>query len=351
MVMKKSEYFNIHGLTEDEKDAVEALAVVRYPKVLFVGKPIDHENLLRLMVYEEPCFDGWDYYGNDYKGNRAFRNNNSILGDFLHRDGSSGETSMVLADGTIYGSFNAPLWFTRWNIFLTEYEELAERHPFLDMVVVLTNASENPCEGCHDMNKSLTVYSFERIRNTCKWSDKCNNYCLPKIVTEYGKCVQALTGGEKNITGYNEYANEFMRSFCKHNMPINVSRCILITLHIHDGVVDFLVGDKARNKYLEYDNMYGDFRMSILNDPNFFGVVDKKRVHFNNAFMRECCSTIGTPEIWDEKIAPAIGVSFDDNDVEVITKDWLVSKYDEAFKNTPMEYIKIQKILNKYKLK
>ena len=64
--------------------------------------------------------------------------------------------------------------------------------------------------------------------------------------------------------------------------------------------------------------------------------------------MRECCTKLCYKELWNEVIVPKYMIPFKDEDVDVVTKEFLITEWDKAFGNTTMCYENLIEYQKKY---
>ena len=64
--------------------------------------------------------------------------------------------------------------------------------------------------------------------------------------------------------------------------------------------------------------------------------------------MRECCAKLGNAALWDEVIVPRYMIPFKDEEVDVVTKEFLITEWDKAFGNTTMCYENLIEYHKKY---
>ena len=60
---------------------------------------------------------------------------------------------------------------------------------------------------------------------------------------------------------------------------------------------------------------------------------------------RKIHKRICSKDLWDNVIVPKYMQSFKDEDVIVVTKDWLIEQYDKAFGNTSWSIENIKKYM------
>lgn len=173
--------------SKEVQDAVIEISDVRRPYKFYRGKTLTHEQLVELFVHEEPIFKGWGPNGEDLLEKKGcwydVRGYYGMIGCCLHRKSFSWLTSMVMSDGTIYGSA-LECKYPDWEEYLPDWAQFAKRNPFVDMIVAYTNNDESPCYWC-----DLVHYCEENRMISCEWHE--GGFCLAKQNKEYAdKCYE-----------------------------------------------------------------------------------------------------------------------------------------------------------------
>ena len=337
--------------TEEELKALEKIEDTKYPCVFFRGKPLTHDELITLMLHEEPCLQWWGPNGEDLATHFwEKREYGGSIGSGLQRKNDWGEEdSIVLADGSIYGT----KWLRKypvWDEYIPNYEALAERNPFLNMVIAVTNSDQVHCCLC----ELIDYYSARRKENRAPKCIECarckDGVCYAKLDKWFQKTVFELSRADWTDIDLTPYQYEVLKLTEATLTPINIANMIQLVIYVCDGKITILTGEKARELYIEYDNKYADPRMYIAQQTLFYGrnYSTKKRVHFNNAFMRECCAKLGNASLWNEVIVPRYMIPFQDEEVDVVTKEFLITEWDKAFGNTTMCYKNLIEYHKKY---
>lgn len=346
-------YNNVTDFTENELELLGEIACTRRPAIFFRGKTLTHDELITLVVNEEPCLRHWGPNGEDLGDKDMERDYYGTLGCCLQRQGFGWETSMVLADGSVYGSLLLPK-YPEWYEYIPRYEELAKRNPFLEMVIALTAIDENHCSVCGLVSKFALEHDWKDTpleEIPCLWEEGGMCYArLDKWFQNKSLELSETWGDKKHRFDVTPYQREVLRLTTDALTPINIAKSIKMVLHIKNGELTVVTGDEAGKLYMEYDRTYADPRMYIGQEAYFYGheLLLKKRVHFNNAFMRECCAKLGYTQLWDEVIVPRYMNPFRDEEVDVVTKEFLITEWDKAFGNTTMCYENLLKYQEKY---
>ena len=153
-----------HIADYDEEISIE-LSNVRRPLVLVRGRPISREQAMQLIVGEEPLFGK----GSDNEDPRFDPRSLGfgVLQDIFYRHPCSQLSTWVYTDGTIGGNLLHLGKYPELEDFLPMYADLAEKYPFLDIVVSYTLLDESCCGSCN------VVYHFSPL---CKPKD-----CIPSF--------------------------------------------------------------------------------------------------------------------------------------------------------------------------
>lgn len=157
--------FEKYKLSNFGKEVCIELHDVRRPLVLVRGKPISREQVMQLVVGEEPLFGK----GSDNEDPRFDPRSLGfgVLQDIFYRHPCSQLSTWVYTDGTIGGNLLHLGKYPELEDFLPMYADLAEKYPFLDIVVSYTLLDESCCGSCN------VVYHFSPL---CKPKD-----CIPSF--------------------------------------------------------------------------------------------------------------------------------------------------------------------------
>ena len=333
------------------------------------GKTLSHEELLQLLVNEEPIFQYWDEKQNeaekiddwDIKMTRGYC---GTLRNIIHRKCFSWLDGMVYCDGTIFGNFYEQK-YPEFEEYIDKWKRLAQKNPFVDMVVSYTDIDECPCYGCRlingDYNYYLEEYEREKPRFDIFDEDECyytyGNDCIlrnmGKVRRKAWECSCGTLKFDQKQDGKiqeDRYLQKFFGEMMFWIYPQEMSKHVQITLHIHDGKVDTYCGEQAVALFQGYDRLYGDFRMWVVNNSEFFGIdSDKKKkvyIRFDDAFMRECFRFAGLEEaIYDTIVKPEYLIDLSERETQVVTKQWLLEEYDKHFRGTELDIVHVNQIL------
>ena len=341
-----------NSLSEEIKEACQVISDTRRPQVFFRGKTLTHEQLVELFINEEPILRDWGPNGEDLCKTKRIRDTRGyygMLGCCLHRRGFPWLTSMVMSDGTIYGS-ELEVKYPEWDVYIPDWEDFALRNPFIDMIVAYTDNDENPCYFCDLVNHLGDKH--RDLNRKCRWGGTC----LAKLNRTFAdNCYVSSEKEWKKIPGDGDYKSEFYRHAGHHLMPFDAHKRVQLVIHMHDGKIDLLAGSDAQRKYCEYDELYGDFRMMVVNSSYFFepernNYTKESRILFNDKFIEKCFEKIGCKHVWKEIAKPEYMYKVDD-DAVVVTKEWLCNEYDKAFNGTDLDIRKIRELQKKYRKK
>ena len=126
-------------------------------------------------------------------------------------------------DGTIGGNFVSKVKYPDLDEFLPDYMHLAERYPFLDMVISYTNYDESCCFWCSNGNTP-----YEGYEETCGCRD-CEPY-LDKI-EEYDPDRSDYKSG-KEKAGFEEL---YFSNWGTDHVRSDVGDSVILTIWIHFG--------------------------------------------------------------------------------------------------------------------
>ena len=331
------------------KECNLAVSNTRRPLVLIRGKPLSEEDLINLFITEEPFLMGWGENGEDLSGEvweyieesgewepwSIDREKCGTLKDILHRKGSTWLDGWAYTDGTIYGSF-FEFKYPDYEECIDDWRRMAGRNPNVDMIVSYTSSNECICSYCKAIDDSWNAWGcdgdclMKRQEKLRKYVENCNNAYWNRLP------IYGITGTEDE-----HYLKHFFCSMKYWLLPFDVYKIVELTLHIHDGVVDTYYGELAQKKYIEYDRLYGDFRLELANESYFFNTNENStgtvaHVQVDDNFMIKCFEKIGLPASkWLDEIKPQY--MHNNSDGIVITKKWFQDQYDKYFNNTPLD--------------
>lgn len=295
-----------YHITDYDEAVCTELNDVRRPLVLVRGKPISREQVMQLIVGEEPLFGK----GSDNKDSWFDpRSDRGMLKNIFYRQGYNWLSTWVYTDGTIGGNLIHLGKYPELEDFLPMYADLAGKYPFLDMVVSYTLEDESCCGRCNVDSPTLFI-------PLCKSTD-CIPY-LDKIRTHsFSKTMRHSESFDFEALYYSFWSHSHVRS--------DVDDSVCLTIWIRDGHVEILFGNRAASKFNEYNSLYcapeyAFMFSSSLYDYRHTCVCDKQ-------FVENCFEFIEKPgslcEEYEERgfISP-----FNENAI-VVTKDWVISQY------------------------
>jgi len=286
-----------------------SLPDVRRPLVLYRGKPITREQVFQLITGEEPLFGA----GNDSEECCYDpREGRGVLKNIFYRQGYEWLSTWVYSDGTIGGNLIYSGKYPEIFEILPDYLHLAERYPFLDMVISYTTHDECCCYDC-DAFEECEGYETMRRSADCKYKE-----CIPylDLISKYNN---------KEWNGKPDFEELYFRSWDTGHIRRDVGDSVVLTIWVHGGKTEVLFGGRARAKFTEYDKMYyspeyGFMFSSDLYSPDLTCICDK-------AFVGDCFEYLGKPrELCDEYVKRGFISPFNES-AQVVTKDWVISQY------------------------
>ncbi len=302
-LLKEHHVILLDGLRET------SLPGVRRPLVLYRGKPITREQVIQLITGEEPLFGaGGDKEDCHYDP----RGESGILKNIFHRQGYGWLSTWVYSDGTIGGNLIYGGKYPEIFEILPDYLNLAERYPFLDMVISYTIHDECCCYDC-DALEECEGYTTMRRSAGCKYKE-----CIP-----YLDLISKYDNMEWNREP--DFEELYFRSWDIGHIRHDVDSSVELTIWVHGGKTEVLFGDRARAKFTEYDKLYCspeyDFMFSSgLYSSDLICICDK-------AFVGDCFEYLGKPrELCDEYVERGFISPFNES-AQVVTKDWVISQY------------------------
>ena len=324
---------------------------IRRPLILIRGKSLTREQLLQIVGETEPIFKFWDNSESGIIANLAKHFNDRAycgsLRNIMFRKGFNWLDGWLLEDGTCYGAYYLPKYPDDYQ-WVPVFKSLAESFPFLDMVATVINSDESFCYGCGLCESDSTHIKCESDCIIKKFPSLQNTFKSTHYY-RFGKKDEPIPDKYKDIIS-NHYTYNFFAEYGFWNLPFNVEKYALATVHISNGDYYIHCGNSASELFKKYDKEYGDFRLSVTQNSDFFSCSSDKDkpsyCRFSTQFFRDCLEYLGLPrDLWDTKIVPEYLMEPKSTKEVVVTKDWLFSMYDEHFSNTLLD---IRNIKNLY---
>ncbi len=232
-------FADVHGIKNLDLNIIRCLGNVRRPLVLVRGKSITVEEVKKVITGEEPLFgEGADcncYF--DPRGDRG------ILKNIFYRQGYDWLSTWVYSDGTIGGNLIFLGKYPCWDEMILPYMHLAERYPFLDIVVSYTIYDECCCYFCRVLDSEN-----EGLASRCGCKD-CQPY-LDKIV-RYSWCHR-----DRKYNREPDFEELYFRSWETGHVRSDAGDLVVLTIWIHNGRTYILFVREAADKYREYDELY-----------------------------------------------------------------------------------------------
>lgn len=289
------------GLQETE------LPGVKRPLVLYRGKPITREQVMQLITGEEPLFgpggeeDDWD----------DPRRHSDVLESIFYRESYKWLETWVYSDGTIGGNLTCPVKFPEIYEILPRYLHLAEKYPFLDMVISFTTFDGCWCYFCDALEENKE--DALRSSDDCRYKD-CKPYL--ELISKYDRMKRSR----------NPSFEELYFSYWKtEHVRLDSGDKVELTVWIHEGKTEVLFGDRAREKFREYDGLYCA--------PEYAFMFSRGLHHYDincvcdKTFVEDCFEYVGMPrERCDEYIEQGFLAPFNES-ARVVTKEWVIEQY------------------------
>lgn len=295
-----------YGIKDIDENLVMELGNVRRPLMLFRGKPVTVEQTMQLITGEEPLFgegapkECWF----DPRGDRG------ILKNVFYRPGYHWLDTWVHCDGTIGGNNIFLGKYPEWSEIFPQYMHLAKQYPFLDMVISYTMYNENTCYLCSIGDTPCKGYNEE-----CKCKD-CAPY-VDKIIY-----YREIWGESENFS----FAELYFGDWDTGHVRSDVGDSVVITIWVHNGRTDILFGDRAADKFKEYNSLYCSPEYAFMFSADLYRydhtcICDK-------AFVEDCFEYIGkSRSLCDEYIERKFILPFNEN-ATVVTKEWVIEQYN-----------------------
>lgn len=287
------------GFPDGIKDT--KLAKVRRPLVLVRGKSIDVEQTMQVITGEEPLFE--EVFG-DEKLIFDPRKDRGVLKNIFYRKGYSWLSTWLYADGTIGGNLIHLGKYPELDEIVAPYSHLAYKYPFLDMVVSYTDYDENCCYFC-----DFDVY---KCRECKPYRSRIKKYCLDE---------------SRPWNPKPSFEELYFRHWFNWHIRNDVDDAVELTIWIHDGKTEVLFGEKAADKFIEYNKLYCSKEYSFMFSSELYSY--GLNCICSKPFVEDCFAYIGKPRsLCDEYVERGFISPFKE-DAVVVTKDWVVSQYNK----------------------
>ncbi|MCI8375316.1 MAG: hypothetical protein HFI29_07775 [Lachnospiraceae bacterium] len=284
------------------------LCRARRPLILYRGRPVTKEQAVELVAGEEPLFGE----GSDNMKWDDPRKCSGVLGALLWRRNRP-LSSWIYMDGTIGGNFVSKVKYPDLDEFLPDYMHLAERYPFLDMVISYTNYDESCCFWCSNGNTP-----YEGYEETCGCRD-CEPY-LDKI-EEYDPDRSDYKSG-KEKAGFEEL---YFSNWGTDHVRSDVGDSVILTIWIHFGETKILMGEEAASKFRDYHEQYCDPAYEFMFGSGLYW--DPSICICSKEFVEDCFAFKGKPRsLCDEYVEQGLLEPFFE-DARVVTKEWVEEQY------------------------
>ena len=272
---------------------------IRRPLILFRGKPITEVETIQLITGEEALF----------QENCNRFDERGVLKNIFYRKGYTWLSTWIYTDGTIGGNLISLEKYPEIYEILPQFLHLGEKYPFLDMVISYTDEDENCCFSCPAID-----YDYLTFGN-CKCRD-----CAP-----YLKKIKEC----RELRWYHatDYGKEYFRNWPWSHIRSDISGDVELTIWIHNGVTEVLFGDRAKEKFDEYNKMYSSKEYDTMFTSELYNY--KSTCICNKEFVEKCFEYLGEPRsrvnerIKQGRISPFNSAAI------VVTKQWAIEQYNK----------------------
>lgn len=281
---------------------MEALCLCTAPMLLFYGRPLTKEQVMELITGEEPLFEEG---GHKARG-MEWRNENRVLGDIFYRSAyQAGLSSWVYADGTIGGSRNPGRNLREW---LPAYMHLAEKYPFLDMVISYTDMLKSCCLGCDTVPGVCTCKDCEPFRDKLRQYDPLWHWSFEE---------------------HSDFEEQYFRTWGSH-VRSDGGAFVVLTVWIHFGEAEILTGKEAVSKFYEYRERYcaSEYEFMFRQGVFRYGL----NCICSKEFVEDCFVYQGKPgSLCDTCVEQGVLRPFP-KEARVVTKEWVKEQYRSVIK-------------------
>ncbi|NBH15849.1 hypothetical protein D3Z36_17270 [Lachnospiraceae bacterium] len=293
----------VHAFGAEFPDGIQDVKLpwVRRPLVLVRGKPVSVEQAVQIITGEEPLFEEvyeWEGMGSDPREDRG------VLKNIFYRQGYGWLSTWLYSDGTIGGNLIHLGKYPEIEEVVELYSPLAQKYPFLDMVVAYTGYNESCCYSCD--------FDIYKCRECKPYRDRIRKYCLDESLVRNRK------------PGFEEL---YFRDWFNWHIRNDVDDAVRLTIWIHDSKAEVLFGEKAADKFVEYNKQYYAEEYSFMFSSELYSY--GMTCVCSKEFVEDCFEYIGKPRsLCDEYVKRGFIAPFPE-DAAVVTKDWVVSQYHQ----------------------
>ncbi len=293
------------GIESVDMEAYSELRNVYQPLILFRGKPITREQTMQLITGEEPLFYVSEETRLLYD---MFCYPRGVLDNIFYRPKYPELSTWVYSDGTIGGSWICQTANDKPEDYLPKYLHLAEKYPFLDMVISFTDKNECCCFECEP-------YDDEYIYG-CRCLD-CDHY-LDGMKCYFEKY--------RNYDPF-DFEGIYYKGWRESHVWSDIGNYVHLTIWIHNGKTEILFEAEARAKFNEYNDLYCAPEYAFMFGPSLYAY--HRTCIFDQKFVEDCFEYIGKPRTsWVEYVNKNIILPFNEKAI-VVTKDWVVNQYNK----------------------
>lgn len=284
---------------------------VRRPLVLYRGKPITREQVMQLVTGEEPLFSLT-------REDEAWKLGSGVLKSIFYGRYSNSLSTWVHSDGTIGGNLICFVKYPEIYEILPDYVHLAEKYPFLDMIISYTTFEECCCYDC-DAFLADKEYAL-CLSADCRYKE-CGPYL--DLISKYSLCNH--WHGSKTP----DFEEMYFEAWDTAHVRRDACDRVELTIWIHEGKTEILFGDRAGEKFVEYDGKYCAPEYDFLFSYYIHNFIGRPTCIFDKTFVEDCFEYAGMPrERVDEYVERGILAPFNDSAL-VLTKDWVIEQYNK----------------------
>lgn len=291
------------------------LGNVRRPLVLFRGKPITREETIQLITGEEPLF----FENSDERSKWYSRGERGVLKNIFYRQGYSWLSTWVYTDGTIGGNLISLDKYPEIFEIIPDYIHLAGKYPFLDMVISYTLYNECCCFLCDGFGGK----DAKKYREQCTCRD-CEKYIIK--LEEYDRWKDGFSFVKKEKQKF-DFEREYFQSWGTSHIRSDVAEQVELTIWIHNGKTEILFGDKAKNKFMEYNTLYSSPEYEFMFSSDLYQY-DKTCI-CDRKFVEDCFEYMGRPRNFVEKCIACNSISPFHEPAIVVTRQWVTEQYNQ----------------------
>ena len=158
---------------------------------------------------------------------------------------------------------------------LPHFLHLGEKYPFLDMVIFIR------------MKMRIVVFHVQPLIMTILHLEIVNAGIAPPYLKKIKEC--------RELRWYHatDYGKEYFRNWPWSHIRSDISGDVELTIWIHNGVTEVLFGDRAKEKFDEYNKMYSSKEYDTMFTSELYNY--KSTCICNKEFVEKCFEYLGEP--------------------------------------------------------